>query len=200
MQMTNGFQLVYGDQVIQQNPAMYTQAPMYYQMPMQPYAAPGLEQQARLNQTQQRKPRGAGGTRPHGGRNYIGLPRTSSTGEEIREKGGNFLSATRESTHPYSRAGTNSTGSPERHPQPEQNCSPVIGRNMQVEQPGLAGVPVAYMPNGWQAPVLISHNGTGIDPNWMAGASALHPQLQYQYQQPTDGTQQYYGLPMVYHP
>ena len=30
---------------------------------------------------------------------------------------------------------------------------------MQVEQPGLAGVPVAYMPNGWQAPVLISHNG-----------------------------------------
>jgi len=63
MQMTNGFQLVYGDQVIQPNPTMYTQAPLYYQMPMQPYAAPGLEQ---------RKPRGAGGTRPHGGRNYIG--------------------------------------------------------------------------------------------------------------------------------
>ena len=30
---------------------------------------------------------------------------------------------------------------------------------MQVEQPGLAGVPIAYMPNGWQAPVLIQHNG-----------------------------------------
>jgi len=74
MQMTNGFQLVYGDpsQVIQPNPTMYTQAPLYYQMPMQSYAAPGLEQQARLNQAQQRKPRGAGGTRPHGGRNYIG--------------------------------------------------------------------------------------------------------------------------------
>lgn len=203
MQMTNGFQLVYGDpgQVIQPNPTMYTQAPLYYQMPMQSYAAPGLEQQARLNQAQQRKPRGAGGTRPHGGRNYIGLPRTSSTGEEIREKGGSFLSATRESTHPYSRAGTNSTGSPERHPQPEQNCSPVIGGNLQIEQPGLASVPVAYMPNGWQAPVLISHNGTGVDPSsWMAGSSTLQPQLQYQFQQPTDGTQQYYGVPMVYHP
>ena len=43
--MTNGFQLVYGDpsQVIQPNPTMYTQAPLYYQMPMQSYAAPGLE-------------------------------------------------------------------------------------------------------------------------------------------------------------
>ena len=30
---------------------------------------------------------------------------------------------------------------------------------MQVEQPGLAGVPIAYMPNGWQAPLLIPHNG-----------------------------------------
>jgi len=201
MQMTNGFQLVYpGEQVLQPNPTMYAQAPLYYQMPMQQYATPGLEQPARINQAQQRKPRGAGGTRPHGGRNYIGLPRTSSTGEEVREKGGGFLSATRESTHPYSRAGSNSASSPERHPQPEQNCSPVIGGNLQVEQPGLAGLPVAYMPNGWQAPVLIQHNGTGVDPNWMAGTSALQPHLQYQFQQPTDGTQQYYGLPMVYHP
>ena len=35
----------------------------------------------------------------------------------------------------------------------------VVGGNLQIEQPGLAGVPVAYMPNGWQAPVLIQHNG-----------------------------------------
>jgi len=33
---------------------------------------------------------------------------------------------------------------------------------MQVEQPGLAGVPIAYMPNGWQAPLLIPHNGMVI--------------------------------------
>ena len=31
---------------------------------------------------------------------------------------------------------------------------------MQIEQPGLAGLPVTYMPNGWQTPLLIPHNGT----------------------------------------
>ena len=30
---------------------------------------------------------------------------------------------------------------------------------MQIEQPGLASLPVTYMPNGWQAPLLIPHNG-----------------------------------------
>lgn len=31
----------------------------------------------------------------------------------------------------------------------------------------------------------VDFSGTGVDPNWMAGAQSLHPQLQYQYQQPT---------------
>ena len=31
---------------------------------------------------------------------------------------------------------------------------------MQIEQPGLAGLPITYMPNGWQAPLLIPHNGS----------------------------------------
>jgi len=115
--------------------------------------------------------------------------------EEVREKGG-ILPSARESTHPY-----RIPCSPDRHSQPEQNSSAVIGGNMQVEQPGLAGVPIAYMPNGWQAPLLIPHNGAGVESGWM-GAAAVPGQLQYQFQQPTsaDGSQQYYGLPMVYHP
>lgn len=199
LQMANGFQVVYGDPsglalAGQQNPSIYAGAPLYYPMHTaipQTFPQQTVEPIVGLNRSSQRKPRGAGGTRPVGGRNYIGQPRTS---EETGK--GSILSA-RESTHPYRHP-----ASPDRHSQPEQNTSPVIGGNMQVEQPGLAGLPITYMPNGWQAPLLIPHNGTGIEPNWLGAASSVHGQLQYQLQQPTssDGTQQYYGLPMVYHP
>lgn len=223
IQMPGGFQVVYSDpSALLANQNVYSGQPLYYQMPVaQPtasYAPQTIEQLQALAAGRSggapggggngggaavigggatvRKPRGAGGTRPVGGRNYIGVPRTaSSSGEEVREKGG-ILPSARESTHPY-----RIPCSPDRHSQPEQNSSAVIGGNMQVEQPGLAGVPIAYMPNGWQAPLLIPHNGAGVESGWM-GAAAVPGQFQYQFQQPTsaDGSQQYYGLPMVYHP
>ena len=49
--------------------------------------------------------------------------------------------------------------SPDRNSQPEQSPNAIVGGNLQVEQPGLTGLPVAYLPGWGQSPLLVPHNG-----------------------------------------
>lgn len=75
---------------------------------------------------------------------------------------------------------------------------------MQIEQPGLAGIPITYLPSWGQNPILVPHNGkwlksdcinltvsyilgAGIDSSWMAAAGLSYPFQSQLQQQPTAG-------------
>jgi len=186
--------LAYGDTAAQSLAAaqaqnVYAGAPMYYQM-----YQPAMMQEGR--QSALRKPRGAGGTRPLGGRTYLGQPMRASESsdwlspsgapgpmsvQEIREK-------PRDTTHPYAYANL------ERHAQPVESAHasaanpaaaqpqlfPTLGGNMQTEQLGVPSLPITFMPGWGQSHVLMPHNPS----EWV-------------YPQPDGNTQ---WMPMVFNP